>query len=116
MKNRLLYEKMMLALAPAVAKYHLNLQLSNKVKGDSDFIMHPDTARYIAEDCSDIASAMINEIENTRGKGSMKKLPASASAVIPSLNGEADLETKVKSNGSISSNGSVPKGNSSKNK
>lgn len=93
---------MLLAIAPAVAKYHLNLQLSRKEKGESDFIMHPDTARYIAEDCSDIAEAMVMEIENNREKERSRKLPASASRVIPSLGEDRDIEIKTKGNGSAS--------------
>jgi hypothetical protein len=107
MKNRLLFEKMVLAVAPAVAKYHLNLQLTNKVKGESDFIMHPDTARYIAEDCSDIAAAMVREMENAREQGRGKRLPASAASVIPALDDskDPDIGIKAKSNGSFSKNG-----------
>lgn len=69
MKNRLLFEKVMLSVAPAVTKYHLELQLNSKGKGESDFIMHRDTARYIAEDCADIARTMVEEMEMQREKG-----------------------------------------------
>lgn len=77
MKNRLLFEKVMLSVAPAVTKYHLELQLNSKGKGESDFIMHRDTARYIAEDCADIARTLVEEMEQQRHKG---KTPARAKA------------------------------------
>ncbi len=71
MKNRLLFEKVMLSVAPAVAKYHLELQLNSKGKGESDFIMHRDTARYIAEDCADNARTLVEEMEQQRQKSNM---------------------------------------------
>jgi hypothetical protein len=80
MKNRLLLEKIMLSVAPAVTKYHLDLQLQNKSKGESDFTMHRDTSRYIAEDCSEIAAAIVEEIEKGRAKPKPSKAPVAATA------------------------------------
>lgn len=106
MKNRLLFEKLMVAVAPAVTKYHLELQLSNKGKGESDFIMHGDTARYIAEDCSDIAKALVNEMERERSRGKEKISNATAPKEKKEEKTAGALTSeKVKSNGAHRSNG-----------
>lgn len=68
MKNRLLFEKIVQSIAPAVTKYHLELQLKSKTRDESEFSLHRETPRYIAEDCSDIAKAIVNELEQTRDK------------------------------------------------
>lgn len=68
MKNRLLFEKIVQSIAPAVTSYHLELQLKNKTRDESQFTLHRDTSRYIAEDCADIAKAIVSELEQTRDR------------------------------------------------
>ena len=117
MKNRLLFEKVMLSIAPAVTKYHLDLQLDSKQKGESDFIMHRDTARYIAEDCTDIARTIVEEVERqkeqsrsalkpVKGEDKSKEDQVQASA-------KADMErssaTKGRARSTVPTNGSIKK-------
>ena len=85
--NKDLLEKAVLAVAPAVAKYHLDLQLSNKSGGESDFILDPDSARFIAEDSLDIAKAIIAELE---AKPEPAKISEAAKA---KLNGSTEHKT-----------------------
>lgn len=94
MKNRLLFEKIVQSIAPAVTSYHLELQLKNKTRDESQFTLHRDTSRYIAEDCSDIARAIVNELEQNRDRAkqaSIEKIMGaiSASPSIEDTNPEA---------------------------
>jgi hypothetical protein len=68
MKNRLLFEKIVQSIAPAVTQYHMELQLKNKKRDESEFTLHRETPRFIAEDCTDIAMAIVNELEQTRNQ------------------------------------------------
>lgn len=103
MTTKPLFEQLLIAVAPAVTKYHLDLQLSDKSEQESEFLLHPDTGRFIAEDAIDIAHAIMEELE------AEKESPRKAKVKAAVKKEGAEMSETKKASATKASNGSAAK-------
>jgi hypothetical protein len=79
MKNQQLITELFKSIAPAVTKFHLDLQLSSKTRDDSEYSVSTRTIQYIAEDTMDIALELAEELELSLSSQDKKIAPVKTS-------------------------------------